>query len=154
MQRRSKGFPAMSAAKKTIEVTINLEAGNASLPDLGKTLGPTGVNIGEVKRTYDQATASQRGDVVPVVVTVLDDRSFQLRLKSPPTAFLIRKAVGGRGSPRPGHNGAGTLSKAQLRAVALRKLPDLNTTDLDAAMRIVAGTARSMGVTVVEGEET
>lgn len=144
----------MSAAKKTIEVTINLEAGNASLPDLGKTLGPTGVNIGEVKRTYDQATASQRGDVVPVVVTVLDDRSFQLRLKSPPTAFLIRKAVGGRGSPRPGHNGAGTLSKAQLRAVALRKLPDLNTTDLDAAMRIVAGTARSMGVTVVEGEET
>jgi large subunit ribosomal protein L11 len=144
----------MSAAKKTIEVTINLEAGNASLPDLGKTLGPTGVNIGEVKRTYDQATASQRGDVVPVVVTVLDDRSFQLRLKSPPTAFLIRKAVGSRGSPRPGHNGAGTLSKAQLRAVALRKLPDLNTTDLDAAMRIVAGTARSMGVTVVEGEET
>lgn len=144
----------MSAAKKTIEVTINLEAGNASLPDLGKTLGPTGVNIGEVKRTYDQATASQRGDVVPVVVTVLDDRSFQLRLKSPPTAFLIRKAVGGRGSPRPGHNGAGTLSKAQLRAVALRKLPDLNTTDLDAAMRIVAGTARSMGVTVVAGEET
>jgi large subunit ribosomal protein L11 len=144
----------MSAAKKTIEVTINLEAGNASLPDLGKTLGPTGVNIGEVKRTYDQATASQRGDVVPVVVTVLDDRSFQLRLKAPPTAFLIRKAVGGRGSPRPGHNGAGTLSKAQLRAVALRKLPDLNTTDLDAAMRIVAGTARSMGVTVVAGEET
>jgi large subunit ribosomal protein L11 len=138
----------MPSARKAIEVTINLEAGNASLPDLGKTLGPTGVNIGEVKRHYDQATASQRGDVVPAVVTVLDDRSFQVRLKTPPTSFLIRKALGGNGSPRPGHNSAGTLTKEQLRAVAQRKLPDLNTTDLDTAMRIVAGTARSMGVTV------
>jgi large subunit ribosomal protein L11 len=138
----------MAAVKKSIEVTINLEAGNASLPDLGKTLGPTGVNIGEVKRSYDKATASQRGDVVPAVVTVLDDRSFQLRLKTPPTTFLIRKALGGKGSPHPGHNGAGTLTKAQLRMVAQRKLPDLNTTDLEVAMRIVAGTARSMGVAV------
>jgi large subunit ribosomal protein L11 len=140
----------MASARKAFEVTINLEAGNASLPDLGKTLGPTGVNIGEVKRSYDRATASQRGDVVPAVVTVLDDRSFQLRLKTPPTAFLIRKALGGKGSPHPGHNGAGTLSQAQLRTVAQRKLPDLNTTDLDAAMRIIAGTARSMGVTVAD----
>lgn len=138
----------MPATKNGFEVTINLEAGNASLPDLGKTLGPTGVNINEVKRAYDQATASQRGDLVPAVVTVLDDRSFQLRLKTPPTSFLIRKALGGKGSPRPGHNGAGTLTTAQLRAVAQRKLPDLNTTDLEAAMRIIAGTARSMGITV------
>jgi large subunit ribosomal protein L11 len=138
----------MPPARKAIEVTINLEAGNASLPDLGKTLGPTGVNILEVKRRYDQETASQRGDVVPAVVTILDDRSFQIRLKTPPTSFLIRKALAGNGSPRPGHNGAGTLSQAQLRAIAQRKLPDLNTNDLDAAMRTVAGTARSMGVTV------
>jgi large subunit ribosomal protein L11 len=140
----------MPGAKKSTEITINLEAGNASLPDLGKTLGPTGVSITEVKRAYDQATASQRGDVVPAVVTVLDDRSFHLRLKTPPTAFLIRKELGGKGSPTPGHNGAGTLTSAQLRAVARRKLPDLNTTDLETAMRIVAGTARSMGVTVEE----
>ena len=90
----------MPATKNGFEVTINLEAGNASLPDLGKTLGPTGVNINEVKRTYDQATASQRGDLVPAVVTVLDDRSSQLRLKTPPASFLIRKALGGKGSLR------------------------------------------------------
>ncbi|NUT98281.1 MAG: 50S ribosomal protein L11 [Saccharothrix sp.] len=136
------------AAKKTHEITLNLEAGNASMMDLGKMLGQTGVNLVGVKRAYDEATAGQRGDVVPVVVTVRDDKSFELRLKTPPTAFLIRKALGGKGAQRPGHERAGTLTRAQLRAIAERKLPDLNTTDLDAAERVVAGTARSMGVAV------
>jgi large subunit ribosomal protein L11 len=138
----------MPSAKKTHEVTMNLEAGNASMMDLGKMLGQTGVNLVGVKRAYDEATADRRGDVVPVVVAVRDDRSFELRLKTPPTAFLIRKALGGKGSAAPGHKSAGTLTRAQLRAIAERKLPDLNTTDVDAAMRIVAGTARSMGVAV------
>ncbi|CCH27671.1 50S ribosomal protein L11 [Actinosynnema sp. NPDC047251] len=136
------------AAKKTHEITLNLEAGNASMMDLGKMLGQTGVNLVAVKRAYDEGTAGQRGDVVPVVVTVREDKSFDLRLKTPPTAFLIRKALGGKGSGQPGHRTAGTLSRARLRAVAERKLPDLNTTSLDAAERIVAGTARSMGVEV------
>ncbi|MEV0677316.1 50S ribosomal protein L11 [Actinosynnema sp. NPDC050436] len=136
------------AAKKTHEITLNLEAGNASMMDLGKMLGQTGVNLVAVKRAYDEGTAGQRGDVVPVVVTVRDDKSFDLRLKTPPTAFLIRKALGGKGSDRPGHRTAGTLRRDQLRAVAERKLPDLNTTSLDAAERIVAGTARSMGIAV------
>jgi large subunit ribosomal protein L11 len=87
---------------------------------------------------------------VPAVITVFEDRTFDVRLKTPPTAFLIKKALGGKGSSTPGHNGAGRLTRAQLRAVAERKLPDLNTTDLDAAMRIVAGTARSMGVSITD----
>ena len=141
----------MARAKKQMhQVTLHLEGGNAAMTDLGKMLGQTGVNLVEVKRGYDRATADQRGDVVPVVVTVADDRSFELRLKTPPTSYLIRKALGGKGSARPGHVGAGRLTTAQLRAVAQRKLPDLNTTDLTVAMRIVAGTARSMGVAVDE----
>jgi len=128
----------MPAKKQTYQVTIEMPAGDAPMMDLGKTLGQTGVNLVEVKRAYDANTANQRGEVVPAVITVFDDRTFELRLKTPPTSFLIRKALGGDGS----------LSREQLRTVAERKLPDLNTDDLDAAMRTVAGTARSMGVSI------
>jgi large subunit ribosomal protein L11 len=137
--------------KKTFQATLELTAGDAPMMELGKMLGQTGVNLVDLKRTYDAATAGQRGDVVPVVVTVFEDRRFELRYKTPPTAHLIRKAVGGKGSDRPGHHSAGTLTIAALRAIAERKLPDLNTTDLAAAMRTVAGTARSIGVTVEDG---
>lgn len=136
----------MPGKKRTYQVTLQLTAGDAPMVELGKVLGQTGVNLVEVKRTYDAATAGQRGDIVPVEVTVYEDRRFDLRYKTPPTAFLIRKALGGKGSDRPGQVSAGVLSARELRAIAERKLPDLNTTDLDAAMRIVAGTARSMGV--------
>ena len=85
---------------------------------------------------------------MPVVVTVFDDRSFALTLKTPPTSFLIRRALDGKGSARPGHEPAGMLTRDALRAIAVRKLPDLNTTDVEAAMRTIAGTARSMGVEV------
>jgi large subunit ribosomal protein L11 len=119
---------------------MQLAAGDAPMMELGKMLGQTGVNLVEIKRAYDAATAGQRGEVVPVIVTVFEDRSFGLRLKTPPTSFLIRKALGG--------NGTRTLSRRQLREIAERKLPDLNTLDIDAAMRTVAGTARSMGVSV------
>jgi large subunit ribosomal protein L11 len=129
---------------------MQLAAGDAAMMELGKMLGHTGVNLVEVKRAYDAATAAQRGDIVPVVVTVFEDRRFELRLKTPPTAHLIRKALGGKGSERPGHVEAGRLTVEQLRAIAQRKLPDLNTSDLGAAMRIVAGTARSMGVSVAQ----
>jgi large subunit ribosomal protein L11 len=136
------------ASQKKFQITLELPAGDAPMVDLGKMLGQTEVNLVEVKRAYDAATSGQRGDVVPVVVTVFEDRSFALRLKTPPTSFLIRKALGGKGSARPGHVGAGSLTAVQLRAIAERKLPDLNTADLDAAVRTVAGTARSMGVSV------
>jgi len=137
-------------AVKKFEVTLELPAGEAPMMDLGKMLGQSGVNLVEVKRSYDASTAGQRGDVVPVVVTVFDDRSFSLRLKSPPTSFLIKKALGGKGSARPGHVSGGVLTAAQLRDIAVRKLPDLNTSDVEAAMRTIAGTARSMGVSIVE----
>ncbi|MEC3979562.1 uL11 family ribosomal protein [Amycolatopsis sp. H20-H5] len=134
--------------KQTHRVTIELAAGNAPVVDLGKMLGQTGINLVQLKKDYDTATAAQRGDIVPVVVTVFEDRSFDLLLKTPPTAFLIRKALGRKGSARPGHESAGTLSKDVLRGIAQRKLPDLNTADVEAAMRTIAGTARSMGVGV------
>ncbi|CAM3050420.1 50S ribosomal protein L11 [Saccharomonospora xinjiangensis] len=139
---------ATSKAKKKFETTLQLPAGEAPVPDIGKALGQTGVNLVEVKRAYDAATAGQRGEVVPVVITVFEDRSFSMRYKTPPTSHLIRKELGGPGSARPGHEAAGVLSRDALRRVAERKLPDLNTSDVEAAMRIVAGTARSMGVTV------
>jgi large subunit ribosomal protein L11 len=138
----------MPPKKKTHQVTMELTAGEAPVAELGKMLGQTGVNLVAVKKEYDSATAAQRGDIVPVVITVFDDRTFALRLKTPPTAFLIKKALGGKGSSTPGHNGAGTLSHAQLKEIAERKLPDLNTDDIEAAMRTIAGTARSMGVKV------
>ena len=135
--------------KLTHQVTLELTAGNAPVVDLGKMLGQTGVNLVEIKKAYDAATAAQRGDIVPVVVSVFEDRSFALRLKTPPTSFLIKKALGDKGSSRPGHEVAGKLTGEQLRAIAERKLPDLNTADVEAAMRTIAGTARSMGVVVV-----
>jgi large subunit ribosomal protein L11 len=100
-------------------------------------LGQTGVNLLEVKRRYDELSAPQRGDVVPAEITVFDDRSFAVALRTPPTSFLIRRVARD-----------GAISAADLRAVAERKLPDLNTADLDAAVRTVAGTARSMGIRV------
>ncbi|WP_037318392.1 uL11 family ribosomal protein [Amycolatopsis orientalis] len=141
---------APKTRKKTHQATLELTAGNAPVVDLGKMLGQTGVNLVEVKKAYDAATAAQRGDIVPVVVSVFEDRSFELRLKTPPTSFLIKKALGGKGSGRPGHEVAGKLTQDQLREIAERKLPDLNTGDLGAAMRTIAGTARSMGVAIEE----
>ncbi|MGA6165641.1 uL11 family ribosomal protein [Amycolatopsis magusensis] len=138
----------MAPKKLQFRTTLQLPAGEAPVVDLGKMLGQTGVNLVEVKRTYDAATAAQRGDIVPVVVSVFDDRSFELAYKTPPTAFLIRKALGGKGSSRPGQETAGVLSQAQVTEIATRKLPDLNTKDLEAAVRTIAGTARSMGVKV------
>ncbi|MER7006695.1 50S ribosomal protein L11 [Dactylosporangium sp. NPDC000555] len=140
----------MAAPKKIVRtVTIELDAGDASMVELGKMLGPTGVNIRQVKTEFDEGTAGRRGEIVPAVVTVYDDRTHTLRLKTPPTAFLIRRALGIKsGAQRPGHDTVGTLTRSQLREIAERKLPDLNTDDLEAAMRTVAGTARSMGVHV------
>ncbi|GGJ87234.1 50S ribosomal protein L11 [Pilimelia anulata] len=139
----------MPPKKKTQEITLELEAGNCSMVELGKNLGPSGVNTRGVKQEYDEATSSQRGEIIPVVVSVYEDRSFTLRYKTPPTSFLVKKALASKsGSQRPGHETAGQLTKDQLRDIATRKMPDLNANDVEAAMAIVAGSARSMGVTV------
>ncbi|GAA0804011.1 uL11 family ribosomal protein [Spirilliplanes yamanashiensis] len=141
----------MPPKKKTHEVTLALEAGNAAMVDLGKMLGPTGANMRAVKVEYDEATSSQRGEIIPVVVTVFEDRSHKLTYKTPPTSFLIRKALGVQsGASNPGTQVAGTLTADQIREIAKRKLPDLNANDEEAAIKVVAGTARSMGVNVPE----
>jgi large subunit ribosomal protein L11 len=139
----------MPPKKKTHEVNLALEAGNAAMVDLGKMLGPTGANMRAVKQEYDAATANNRGEIIPVVVTVFEDRSHQLTYKTPPTSFLIRKALGIQsGASNPLTQTVGTLSQEQVRGIAERKLPDLNANDVDAAMKVVEGTARSMGVTI------
>jgi large subunit ribosomal protein L11 len=132
-------------------IRIELEGGKASPADLGKALGPSGVNLGEVLNRYNQMTAEARGDIVPVDVTVYEDRSVDLALRTSPTAFLIRKALGiEKGASRPGAETAATLSRAQLRELAQVKLQDLNTNDVEEAEKVVAGTARSMGVAVAD----
>jgi large subunit ribosomal protein L11 len=137
--------------KKTFEATLELEAGNAAMVDLGKMLGPTGVNTRGVKQEYDEATSSARGDIVPVVITVFEDRSYKLRYKTPPTSFLIRKELGIKsGSTTPGHASSGTITGQQLRTIAERKMADLNVADVEQGAKIVAGSARSMGIKVAD----
>jgi large subunit ribosomal protein L11 len=131
-------------------VKIQIPAGQATpAPPVGTALGPHGVAIMEFCKQYNAATESQRGMVVPVEVTVFDDRSFTFVTKTPPTPNLLRAAAGiAKGAKNTGVEKVGKVSKAQLEEIARTKLPDLNTKDLDAAMLQVAGTARSMGITV------
>ncbi|MFC7546011.1 uL11 family ribosomal protein [Plantactinospora sp. GCM10030261] len=143
----------MATAKKKVtrRIKLELEAGNAAMVDVGKMLGPTGINMRQVKLDYDQATAANRGEIVPVVVTVFEDRTYALEYRTPPTAYLIRRVLGlAKGAGAPGSQSVAKMSQAQLREVALRKLPDLNTDDVTAAMKQVAGTARSMGVLIAD----
>lgn len=133
----------------TAVVNIQLEAAEANMGKAGQALGPHGINLIEVVRTYNAATANQRGEIVPAVITIYEDRSFSLVTKTPPTSALLRQAAGlTKGSPRPNGAPVATLTRAQVREVAQRKLPDLNTDDLDAAERTVAGTARSMSIAI------
>lgn len=138
----------MAQKKLVAQVKLELQAGNAAMVDLGKMLGPHGVATMEIKKRYDADTARFSGDVIPAIVLVYEDRSWDLQLKTPPTAFLIKQLTRGKGAARPGHDQPSTITEKELEAVARRKLPDLNTDDLDAAMRQIEGTARSMGVRV------
>jgi large subunit ribosomal protein L11 len=141
----------MAKNKITRVVKIQLSAGEAGPATVGKDLGPLGINLMDFCRRYNAATESRRGFVVPAEVTVYEDRSFDLVTKMPTTASLLRGAAGlDGGSPRPGHQTTATITRDQLREVARAKLPDLNTTDLDQAEKIIAGTARSMGIQVKE----
>jgi large subunit ribosomal protein L11 len=116
---------------------------------LGQALGQYGLNLVELVRTYNAATEGQRGQVVPAVVTIHEDRSFLLATKTPPTSALLRRAAGvAKGADAPNGTPVATLTRDQVLDVARQKLPDLNTDDLDAAARIVAGTARSMGIAI------
>jgi large subunit ribosomal protein L11 len=130
-------------------VKVQLQAGMANpAPPVGTALGPHGVNIMEFCKAYNSATEAMRGNVVPVEITIYEDRSFSFITKTPPAAELIKKAAGlQKGSAVPQKDKVGKISKDQIREIALTKMPDLNARDIDAAMKIVEGTARSMGVT-------
>jgi len=137
--------------KKVLAVVkIQLPAGGATpAPPVGTALGPHGVQTMEFCRQYNAATENQRGQVVPVEITIYEDRSFSFVLKTPPTPFLIREAAGlEKGAAAAGREQAGTINPAQVAEIAKVKLPDLNTDDLEAAKLQVEGTARSMGVAV------
>ncbi|MCT1367352.1 MULTISPECIES: 50S ribosomal protein L11 [Micrococcales] len=140
------------APKKKVSglIKLQIQAGAANpAPPVGPALGQHGVNIMEFCKAYNAATESMRGNVIPVEITVYEDRSFTFITKTPPAADLIKKAAGvAKGSGVPHTNKVGKISMDQVREIAETKMPDLNANDLDAASKIVAGTARSMGITV------
>jgi large subunit ribosomal protein L11 len=140
------------APKKKVTglIKLQIKAGAANpAPPIGPALGQHGVNIMEFCKAYNAQTESQRGNVIPVEITVYEDRSFTFITKTPPAAELIKQAAGvAKGSPKPHTQKVATLTREQVREIAQLKLVDLNANDLDAAEKIIAGTASSMGIVV------
>jgi len=139
----------MAKPVKTV-ITLQLPAGAATAaPPVGTALGPHGINIGDFVKRYNEATKEQSGDIIPVTITIYEDRSFDFVLKTPPASDLLRKAAGAeKGSGTPNKAKVGSISKPQLREIAEKKMADLNAGSPEAAERIIAGTARSMGIEV------
>ncbi len=140
------------AKKVTAIVKLQLPAGRATPgPPVGSSLGPHGINIPGFTKEFNDRTASQAGLIIPVVITIYQDRSFEFILKTPPAAVLIKKALGiESGSAKPNKEKVGKITKAQVKEIAELKMPDLNAASLETAMSMVEGTARSMGVVVVD----
>ena len=140
-------------AKKLVAVVkLQLPAGKATpAPPVGPALGQYGINIMAFVKEYNEKSASQAGCIVPVEISIYSDRSFVARLLTPPAADLLRKAAGiQKGASTPKRTTVGTITRAQLRQIAQQKMPDMNANDIEAAERIIAGTARSMGIKIVE----
>ncbi len=140
----------MAKAIKVI-VTLQIPAGKATpAPPVGTALGPHGINIGDFVRKYNEATAKMEGEIVPVQITIYEDRSFEFKLKTPPASDLLRRAAGvEKGSGTPNRAKVGKVKRADVRAIAERKMEDLNAESVEGAMKIIEGTARSMGIEVV-----
>jgi large subunit ribosomal protein L11 len=141
----------MPPKKKLVKTfTLQLPAGQATpAPPVGPALGQHGVNIMEFVKAYNARTESQRGDIIPAQISVYEDRSFTFELRTPPAARLLLKAAGvPKGSGVPQKDKVGSITRAQLREVAEKKMADLNANDIEQAEKIIAGTARSMGITV------
>ena len=140
------------AKEITKKIKLQIPAGKATpAPPVGTVLGPAGINLQEFCTKYNDATRDKMGDILPVEISVYEDRSFDFVIKTPPTAFLIKKVSGAKkGSAKGASETVATLSQAQLREIAEIKLPDLNAYDVEQAMKIVAGTAKNMGVEVKE----
>ena len=142
------------AKKVMTTVRLQIEAGRATpAPPVGPALGQYGVNIMEFVKQYNEKTASQTGNIVPASITIYQDRSFSFEIRTPPASDLLRKAAGvqkGSGSPRT--EKVGTIPRSKVREIAEAKMRDLNASDMEAAMRIIEGTARSMGIQVETSE--
>ena len=145
-------MPPQPSRRRRVAAVIKIEltAGQATpAPPVGTALGPHAVNIMDFCRQYNAATQAQAGSVIPVEITIYEDRTFSFVLKTPPAAVLLRQAAGvEKGSPEPHREKVGTVTRQQLREIAETKMPDLNAIDIDGAMKVVEGTARSMGITV------
>jgi large subunit ribosomal protein L11 len=141
----------MGKKKVRAVLKIELQAGKATpAPPVGTALGPHGVNIMEFCRSYNERTQQQTGDVVPAEITVFEDRSFTFVLRTPPAVNMLKKAAGiDKGSVKPRREKAGTVTRDQVRAIAEAKAKDLNAYEVDRAMKMIEGTARSMGLEVV-----
>lgn len=141
----------MGKAIKTT-LTLQISAGQANpAPPVGPALGQHGVNIQEFCSQFNEKTKDQTGDIIPVEITIYQDRSFDLKFKQPPVSDLLRKAAGiQKGAGNPLKEKVGKVTRKQVKEIAQRKLPDLNTTDIEAAMKMVEGTARNMGIEVKE----
>ncbi len=142
----------MAVKKIKAVVKLQLEAGKATPgPPVGSSLGPHGINIAGFTKEFNEKTASQAGYIIPVVITIYEDRSFTFVLKTPPAAVLIKKAIAVEsGSGKPNKKKEGKITKEQIRKIAETKMPDLNAGSIESAMSMIAGTARSMGVEVVD----
>ena len=139
---------AMKEAVKTVKLQLPAGAANPA-PPVGPALGAAGVNIMEFCKQFNAKTQDKSGLILPVVISVYKDRSFSFELKSPPAAVLLKKAIGlDKGSPKPNSDKVGKVTREQLLEIAKTKMDDLNATDEEAAIRIIAGTARSMGIDV------
>ena len=138
------------AKKIKIKLKLQLPAGAATpAPPVGTALGPHGINIGEFVKKYNEATGKMQGEIVPVEVTIFEDRSFEFKLKTPPASDMLRKAAGiEKGSGEPNKTKVGKVSKTDIRKIAERKMEDLNADSVEAAEKIIEGTARSMGIEV------
>jgi len=139
----------MAKPIKTI-LKLQLPAGAATpAPPVGTALGPHGINLGDFVNKYNQATQNMKGDIVPVEITIYEDRSFDFKLKTPPASDLLRKAAGiEKGSGAPNKNKVGKVTKEDIRKIAEKKMVDLNAESIETAEKIIAGTARSMGIEV------
>lgn len=133
-------------------VKLQIEAGKATpAPPVGTVLGPAGINLGEFCTKYNDATRDQMGNVLPVEISIYEDRSFDFVIKTPPAAFLIKKAAKvKKGSSKGSKEVVGTITKEQLKEIAETKLPDLNAYNVEEAIRIVSGTAKNMGIEITE----
>jgi large subunit ribosomal protein L11 len=140
----------MGRRRLVTTLKLQLPAGQATpAPPVGTALGPHGVNLMDFVKAYNDATAGQRGQIIPVEISIYEDRSFDFVMKTPPAAALLRQAARvDKGSGEPNKTKVGKVTRAQVKEIAETKMPDLNAVDIEGAMKIVEGTARSMGITV------